>query len=247
MLTQPNFMPPDLATPALDYEWDHGIAVALGEPDEQPTRLAKAIWAINYKAKMALGLMSLEWVIWRLKGRTDITDALQRLEAAWASTVDPRYARSLDFDDIRDELVKKGDPDGLLQSALIALDDLHYQFSESSGSLEQEAIKCPNLAQYVLPASAGFEAWLQRTLAALAAAYPCSPSFDSSADSFDHSGEPPIPRAWFESLSVPPDAAADRAAWDAFLRGLNPDDNPYLVPADEMKAEGFVGEPYRMA
>lgn len=246
MLTQPSFMPPDLAAPALDYEWDHSIAIALGEPDEQPARLAQAIWAINYKAKMALALTSLEWVLWRLKGRTDITDALQRIEAAWASTVDPKYARSLDFDDVRDELVRKGDPDGLRQSALIRLDHLHFHFTDNRTTLELEAIKCPNLAQYVLPANAGFEAWLQRTLAALTTAYPCSPSFDRGGREFDHSAEPPIPRAWFESLTVPPDAAADRAAWDAFLRSLNPADNPYLVPADEMRSEGFVGEPYRM-
>jgi hypothetical protein len=247
MLIQPSFMPPGLATPALDYEWNHRIANSLEDPDKQPARLGRAVAAINYKAKMALALTSLEWVLWRLNGRTDVSDPLQRIEAAWASTVDPSYSRELDFNDVRDERVRKGNPDGLRQSALIRLEDLHFEFVDSGSELELEAIKCPNLAQYVLPASAGFEEWLQRTLAALTAAYPCGASFDRSADSFDHSAEPPIPRAWFETLTVPPDAEADRAAWDAFLRSLNPADNPYLVPADEMRAAGFVGEPYRMA
>ena len=246
MLTQPGFMPADLATPALDYEWDHGIVGKLGDPDEQPARLVKAIWAINYKAKMALALTSLEWVLWRLNGRTDITDPLQRIEAAWASTVDRRYSRALEFKDVRNDVVRKGNPDGLRQTALIRLHYLHFLFAKSRSAVEFESIACVNLAHYVLPASAGFEPWLQRTLAALTAAYPVSASFDNTARTYDHSGEPPIPRAWFESLTVPPDAAADRAAWDAFLRSLNPADNPYLVPADEMRAEGFVGEPYRM-
>lgn len=246
MLTQPSFMPPDLAKPPLDYEWDHGIVGKLGDPDQQPARLVKAIWAINYKAKMALALTSLEWMLWRLNGRTDISDPLQRIEAAWASTVDHRYAKALDFNDVRDDLVRKGNPDGLRQTVLIRLNHLHFQFVKSRSALEREAIKCVHLAHYVLPASAGFEAWLKRTLAALTKAYPCSDSFDRDARTFDHSAEPPIPRAWFESLTVPPKAAADRAAWDAFLSSLNPAENRYLIPAKKMRTAGFVGEPYRM-
>src|SRR5262245_10221503 len=139
MLTQPSFVPPDLATPALDYEWDHGIANSLDDPDEQPARLGRAVAAVNYKAKMALALTSLEWVLWRLNGRTDVSDPLQRIEAAWASTVDHRYARSLDFKDVRDDLVRKGNPDGLRQTALLRLDYLHFQFGKSRSALELEA------------------------------------------------------------------------------------------------------------
>lgn len=247
MLTQPAYMPTDLAVAPLDFDWDNGIAVSLSDPDEQPVRLVKAIWAVNYKAKAALGLVCLEWVFWRLHGRADVSDPLQRIEAAWASTVDKAYAKSLDFDNVRDDVHSKGNPAGPRQTALNLLDDLHFAWVRDRTALEWATAKSANLARMVLPASSGYEAWLQRTLAALTAAYPCSAAFDHNARTFDHSAEPPIPRAWFESLTVPPDAAADRAAWDAFLRSLNPADNPYLVPADEMRAAGFVGEPYRMA
>lgn len=54
----------------------------------------------------------------------------------------------------------------------------------------------------MLPANAEFKTWRQRTRAALAAAYPCSTSFVRSARTFDHGTEPPIPRTWFESLTV---------------------------------------------
>lgn len=245
MLTTPHHIPSAITTASLTFNWSGSIAVAIRDPDEQPQRLAEAIWAVNYKAKAALALVCLEWTIWRLSGHVDVTDAVLRLEAAWAGTYDNLYIRSLDFDDIDDESHVKGNPDGPRQSSLMLLDRWHFAWDRSRSVMERVAIMSANLAQRVQPDSASFEPWLQRCLAALTTAYPCSPRFDRNAKSFDHSGEPSISRAWFDTLAVPPDAVAERAAWDSFLRGLRPADNPYLRPADEMLAEGFTGAPYQ--
>ncbi|NKI94695.1 hypothetical protein [Rhizobacter sp. SG703] len=245
MLTKPTFIPSNLSDAPLDFPWDNGIAVSLSDPDEQPARLVEAVWKLNYKAKAALALCCLEWVLWRLDGPGDVGDPLQRIEAAWASTLQPAYSNSLDFDDVRDDVHQKGNPAGPRQTVLNLLDDWHFALTKSRTALEWATVKAAHLGSLTLPTSSGYEAWLQRTISALASAFPCSKEFDHSARTFDHSAERAIPRAWFESLTVPPDAAADRAAWDTFLRNLDPTANPYLVPADEMRAAGFVGEPYR--
>ncbi|NTX14389.1 hypothetical protein HUA76_26660 [Myxococcus sp. CA056] len=247
MLHRPRYMPADLSSAPLSFAWSNEIAVSFSDPNAQPRQLVEKVWSLDYKAKAALGLACLEWVLFRLDGHTDVGDPLQRVEAAWASILDKGYARSLDFDDVRDEVNRKGDPDGPRQKALLLLDDLHFAWGKSRTALEWTAVKSAHLARRVVPASSGYEDWLERTLDALSAAHPCSAGFSHSARTFDHSAEPPIPRAWFESLTVPLDEAADRAAWDAFLRGLDPGDNPYLVLADELRAEGFRGEPYRLA
>lgn len=247
MLTKPIYMPDNLSAAPIDFAWSDEIASSLlGDYDELPTRLNNAISATNYKANATLTLAALEWVIYRLGGHTNIHDALHRVEAAWASIIDKRYARCLDFDDVRNDVDCKGNPDGPLQTALCVLEDMHFALSNDRANLGLTTLQATYLAQLVLPTASGYEDWLRRTLEALTAAYPLSPSFVPYSDTYDHSAEPPIPRAWFESLTVPPNAAADHAAWDTFLRGLNPDDNPYLVPADEMRANGFVGKPYRM-
>lgn len=245
MLNRPKFIPADVAVPELNYKWNNSIAVSLGGYEGLPQRLSKAIDPVNYKGAMALALACLEWALWRIDGRTDINDPLQRIEAAWASTVSPMYARSLDSK-IIDELNQNANPDGLRQAVLKRLDHLHFHFVRSRTNLCLETPLCPNLAQYVLPKSAGFEAWLQQTLVALAVACPKKPKSGGYERTFDHSAEPPVARAWFESPAVPFDNNANREAWDIFLRGLDPGKNPYLVPADEMKANGFTGEPYRI-
>jgi hypothetical protein len=246
MLNQPKYIRSNIVDLPLDFDWNNAIAVEVRNPDAQPTRLAQAIWAINFKAKMALALTCLEWIFWRLNTRTDVSDGLRRIEAAWAATIHTDYSRDLDFDDIRDDVHHKGNPDGPRQTALILLDRLHMGWRRNHPGVEQIAIMCAHLAQRVLPHGGDYETWLQETLTALTSAYPVGPDFRRSERSYDHSSESPIPRAWFESLTVPPNNVSDRIAWDAFLRGLRPADNPYLVPPDEMRANGFIGEPYRM-
>ena len=231
MLKRPSYIHASLAAVPLDFRWSNVVAVSFGDPDAQPMDLARAIWTVNYKAKAALALTCVEWVAWRLCEQTDVTDVLQRIEAAWASTVDPTYARSLDLDDVRDDVHRAHEPDGPRQTALVLLDRWHFGWRKSLAGLEQISIMCAHLARHVTSSEPGFETWLQQVLTALAAAYPCSTNFDRGARKFDHSAEPPVPRAWFESLTAPPDPAADRVAWASFFGGLNPADNPYLALA----------------
>ena len=246
MLIRPPHIPESITKAPLTCPWNNAIALQLDNFDALPKHLADAVAAINYKGKMALGLACLEWIFWRLADLTDVSDALNRLEAAWASQISIHYSRSLNYLDVRDEVMTQGNPDGPLQGALLKLQFLHLVYRKGKPQMISESTRCATLAAHILPADCGFEAWLQTCLESLGDAYPNGADYDRRAKIIDHSAEPPIPRAWFTSLTTPPDATADGAAWAAFLGDLDPANNPYLVPADEMRSNGFVGDPYRM-
>jgi hypothetical protein len=247
MLNRPSYVPLNIAVAPLSFAWSNEVALKLDDFDALPARLVDAVEVINYKGKLALGLACLEWVFWRLEGHTDVADALNRIEAAWATQISIRYARSLNYSGVSNTVMTQGNPDGPRQSALLRLTYMDIIYRKGKTQMISEAVRCATLAHHVLPADCGFEPWLQSSLKALASAYPCGSDYDRRARSFDYSAEPPVPRAWLESLTIPADPAAERAALDAFLRDLKPAANPYLIPANEMCAAGFTGEPYRMA
>ncbi|NTX00182.1 MULTISPECIES: hypothetical protein [Myxococcus] len=246
MLQRPAHVPASIAAAPLAFPWDNALSLALDNPDNIPDPWAHAVSLVNYKGKAALGLACIEWVAWRLSGLTDVNDLLSRLEAAWASTAAVPYSRGLDYDGVTSAANTPGNPEGPRQLALIRIQDLHFAFKKGRQQMVNEAGKCALLASHVLPPDCGFEPWLRRALAALAANAPVGARPDRKVKVFDHGAERPVPRAWFESLAVPADADVDRAAWDDFLRALEPAANPYLVPADTLRAEGVVGNPYRM-
>ncbi|MCY1018143.1 hypothetical protein [Pyxidicoccus sp. MSG2] len=245
MLKRPVHIPASISMAPLTFRSGTQVSLALDNPDSIPGHLADALTQVNYKGKAAVGLACIEWVAWRLDGLTDITDLLYRLEAAWTSTAAVAYSRSLDYDGVTSAVTNHGNPDGPRQDALIRIQDLHFAFKKGRPQMVSEAGKCAVLALHVLPPDCGFEPWLQRTLVALAANCPVGARPDRKVKVIDHGNERPVPRDWFETLSVPNDDASDRAAWDGFLRALEPAANPYLVPVDTLLAEGFKGTPYR--
>lgn len=247
MLNRPAHIPAALAQAPLTFPWSNEIAVRLDDFDAVPPRLGTALEKVNYKGKVAIALGCLEWVVWRLSGFADVQDALQRIEAAWASEVSLAYARSLNLTSVRNDLGAEGDPAGPLQTALIRLELLHLMYRKGKTQMISMSGRCALLAFHVLPADCGFEEWLEKTLVAMAVTDPCGPDYDRSVSRFDYSAEEPVPRAWLDDLSVPRDPAAAAAAWNAFFQAADPTGNPFLVPADEMRAGGFVGEPYLFA
>ncbi|MBN9161177.1 MAG: hypothetical protein BGO98_46465 [Myxococcales bacterium 68-20] len=244
MLNRPAHIPAAVTQAPLTFPWSNEISLRLDNFDAVPPRLGRALAKVDYKGKMALALGCLEWVVWRLSGWTDVQDPLQRIEAAWASQVSVAYARSLDLESVRDDLTAPGDPAGPLQEALIRLEMLHLMYRKGKPEMTVQAGLCALLAFHVLPPDSGFEAWLEKALVAMADTDPCGPDFDRRASRFDYSGEAAVPRAWLDDLSVPRDPAAAPADWNAFFTAADPARNPFLVPADEMRAQGFVGEPY---
>ncbi|MEU1208634.1 hypothetical protein [Nocardia sp. NPDC005825] len=232
MLERPAHIPAALTRAPLDFPWSNKISMRLDDFDAVPPDLGSALAMIGYKARMALGLACLEWVIWRLSGWADVRDALHRVEAAWATQVSVTCSRPLGLDSVRNDLGVPGDPAGPLQEALMRLEMLDLLYRKGKPQLSTKSGHCALLARHVLPADSGFEAWLERALTALAVTDPCSPDFVRRAPSFDYSGEAAIPRAWFATPTLPRDQTSTTAQWNAFFTAANPADNPYLVPGE---------------
>lgn len=244
MLNRPAHIPAAVTHAPLTFPWSNSIAMRLDDFDATPPRLGDALEKVNYKGKKALALGCLEWVIWRLSGFTNVQDALQRIEAAWTCQVSVAYARPLNLAQVRDDLTAPGDPAGPLQTALIRLQLLDLIYRKGKTQMISMSGRCALLASHVLPPDSGFEAWLEKTLVAMAVTDPCGPDYDRRASRFDYSREAAVPRAWLDDLTVPREPAAAAAAWNAFFAAADPASNPFLVPADEMRAQGFPGEPY---
>ena len=71
-----------------EYEWDTVYFNTFwAVTDEDNPRLANALQLISVKAAFAIGVACSEWVVARVVGQTDTTDALLRIEAAWAAAI----------------------------------------------------------------------------------------------------------------------------------------------------------------
>lgn len=83
----------NLSAQPIDYEWDTLIYNTFWAcNDEDAPRLIDALMLISTRAAFAFGLACAEWVAARLASHVDVGDAHLRLDAAWAATIDWRYA-----------------------------------------------------------------------------------------------------------------------------------------------------------
>jgi hypothetical protein len=92
-----------------------------------------------------------------------------------------------------------------------------------------------------------FDNWLDAALRKGAATFPREvQSYDFEEDFYDFRVERIVPREFFFD---PDFEYSDGAAMDVlqkFLDTLDPETNPYLRTADEMKADGYTRSPYKM-
>lgn len=68
----------------VDYKWDARLRnrILAADADTKPT-LAKALGAVSVRAAFAFAVAASEWVVGRLSAKTDVSDALLRVQAAW--------------------------------------------------------------------------------------------------------------------------------------------------------------------
>ncbi len=87
----------------IEYAWNNDIALELYAAKDQNVALYRRIDDASACAKMSLGVAIAEWIVWRFRGHLDLTDALERIEAAWAGAVDPAWVRTLDGEMTHDD------------------------------------------------------------------------------------------------------------------------------------------------
>jgi hypothetical protein len=238
MMTIPPFLiAADVATPKIDYKWTAGNADNLltSDADTQPS-LGKAVGRISARAAFSLSLASCEWIAARLSGLVDTTDAFMRIEAGWAAAISPEYARlpvprrtTADVDPALDAL----------HLAMVLLSRSHdFYVNQQTGGMFISCIRLLLLAELVAGRNHGFKTWLPSVLKRLAKTNP-----DRKMPLSDQA---PVARTIFDSVG-PPQKSDATAMQARFLKGLNPESNPYLRPAVLASGSGSGSKPVSRA
>jgi hypothetical protein len=211
----------------LKYKWSADIGLKLYASKDGNPRLLTALEAVSFRAAMSLGVAVTEWGVWRFEGHTDVTDALARVEAAWACSIDPAFARDLKFA-LSDGVHEEGDPiRGPLEICVAVLGELCARYTKNSIYIVGSVIRQATLVRHILSDKAGFDDWLTSALRRAAITFPRLANYDRKKGVFDPSAEPPVPRDFFEPGFVYSEDAS-KAAIRAFLKTLDSKTNPYL-------------------
>jgi hypothetical protein len=239
----PDYLPErELAVP-VKYEWSRRTANRFqGAPGEDHPKLWDAFEEISVRAAFALGVACSEWVVARLQHATDVSDALQRIEASWAATIDWRYASLPEPEDTEDDSAPEAVTEPIWLASLF-LTDLHGFYVKTYRGVPNQgvrgnALRLALLARHVTPKKAGFDQWLT---AAFRKAKQYYPSTDETVQK-----ERPVPSDFFDVKSASSEDAV-AAAQSRLLASLDPARNHYLRKRDQMQADGFKGDPYPKA
>jgi hypothetical protein len=120
-------------------------------------------------------------------------------------------------------------------------------FLASEIGLAGDCVNLALLAHYVMSEPNAFDNWLEAALRKGTTTFPREvESYDFDENFYEYMVEKIVPREFFfdPDFEYSDDAAMD--VLQQFLDSLNPDNNPYLNTADEMKAEGYPRTPYKM-
>lgn len=225
-----------LSTLPVDYDWDWEILIPFRECTvEDNPRLAEALDPISTKAAFALGVACFEWVVARVEGHVDTSDALQRVEAAWAAAIDPRYA-SLP----QPPRSTSSPPQEFVRPFHLAtkiLSDVRATYTDNDlvDKVYSGAQGLVMLVDHVAGRHQAFDPWLADSLRR------CHEHFPASEDPVEE--QKPVPREFFEPSFVWSEDAVQEAI-RRFVESLDPAANPYLRASEEMLANGFEGQPY---
>lgn len=222
----PHLAAANIAAAPVNYAWNKKIGLKLVEMEGNNTRLFRAIDEADFRGKMGLGLALVEWAVWRLSGLTDVSDALSRLEAGWASIDRPELAPRLEYDlpdeHVLDPILRP------LEQSLMTLGDLAHQYADGNIYLAETVERQAGLARHIAPDTKAFDGWLTSVLRTLVTASPRNATYDQDLEVFDYTHEATVSRASFGASFV--EDGSTRTAHAAFLQSLDPAANPYLTP-----------------
>lgn len=161
----------------------------------------------------------------RLSSQTDVTDALLRVEAGWATLTRPGIAPKLRYRLTADH---EADPvQRPLEQAFANLGALAHRYATGDIYLAEVVVRQATLARHIAPDRAAYDQWLTGLLSSTAAARPRGNEYDEDDEVFDYAHEAPVAREAFGATFDP--ALATAARQDAFLQALDLATNPYLA------------------
>ncbi|MGE0646148.1 MAG: hypothetical protein AB7P24_21040 [Nitrospira sp.] len=232
-----------LGSPLL-YDWSKDIELKLYAAKDQNVKLCQALDGSNYRAKYSIGIAITEWIIWQFEKHARLDDAHSRIEAAWASAIDPAYAGDLKFKLTRTSVFNEtAKIDGPMKLALNFLGSIDAHYATGNIYLAAAVVKQVVLARHVIAEREVLEQWISSTLRQCAQVFPRQVDYDTTTQKYDASHELPVPREFFEpGFTYTPETG--KAVLLEFLKTLDYTKNPYLRSPEEMKENGFQGTPY---
>jgi hypothetical protein len=215
----------------LHFRWDDQIAqdICAGLQDDE---LLSRQSGLSDRANFALAVGCTEWIVHRFHRFTgeDFSFPLDFLEALWAGVIDTRYMHA--WEPEREEW--SGPVCGPMLLAVLYAQGAAREASSQAGP--GEAVQyLSRLAELVLPQPGQFLTWRDRTLDQLAVQFPFNHR-DSVGD--------PVPRqaleqgAAFDMHSIEP-------LIQSFVAALDPGQNMFLNPPENMQYLFFEGDPRR--
>jgi hypothetical protein len=226
---------PQLREQPVKYKYDLDINNKFFSPfpfDDDEVIFREPLLNTTPKATYGLVIACTEWITARLSSHVDTSDALLRIEAAWAGMIDPRYATLPEPDD--PDVDEKFIVTGPAWASLVIMGDCLQAIENDWRNVPfQTVISVGMLATLVCDQYAPFEKWVKEILIRLPQHYPKIKQPIQE--------ELPVPREFYYPNWKPGTAESD--TFTHFLSQLDPDKNEYLRSEARLKEEG-IPNPY---
>jgi hypothetical protein len=214
----------------IQYSWrpDQDVEIT----DHYPKDIERQVGDTSLRASLTLGIGIAEWLLWRLDGPSAYNRVHLYIDALWARTVDKLYLKASHLERPKDV----GDPVvGPLLALELALYNVLVKTTLDHPERGKSLAEVVSLVRYTLTDPSEFDRWLSSTLARFTKHFRVNPK--SRGGVF-------VPRAFLDP-NVAIDASRVALLLDEQLRSIESAGNPFLTTADEMRAAGFKGTPYR--
>ncbi len=207
----------------IDYKWNDKILSNLLDPTINNIHLDKTLNKIGHKASLGLTASLLEWVYWRFKGHSAMSDEIhQRIETLWFSIKNPKKAKPLDFDtDLNFPI--SGFINGPIWVALMNVRMIDVLNRKGSSLIQSELTGLVLTVRHLTPKKKTFDKWFEETISKLVVQFPNqNKQIEYSEDAFyDASSEPVICREYFFSSSFKYNPDSAKKALNNFISDID--------------------------
>jgi len=213
----------------IDFKWSAKKMDSLLDPLEENEELDKILNNISHKASIGLTASLLEWVYWRFKGYSEMTDDIKnRIEALWCSVENPENTNPLVFDSELNAPAT-GFINGPIWLALMNVRMIDMLYKKGSPLLQSELVGLVLLARHITPKRRIFDKWFENIIDKLQNQFPNqNQEIDYSEETiYDCSSEEKICHEFFFNTNFEHTEKSSDYALTEFISNIDYTTNPY--------------------
>ncbi|RZJ54014.1 MAG: hypothetical protein EOO44_06535 [Flavobacterium sp.] len=213
----------------IDFKWTAKKMEKLIDPIDGNDELDKTLNKISHKASIGLTASLLEWVYWRFKGYSIISEDIKhRVEALWLSIENPENTYPLVFDTELDAPAT-GFINGPIWVALMNVRMIDLLYKKGSPLLQSELVGLVLLIRHITPKRKIFDKWFENTIYKLEEQFPNQNiQIDYSEETiYDAFAEPKICREFFFTTDFDYNVRSSSFALKEFISNIDFTCNPY--------------------